>query len=739
MKKTLMAIAAALAAATTFADTLQGTQGTSFEGMAGTGKTVFGRGSGADFGPGYSDTGVAGTTYWYMKADAIVGGLKQFESGMAYAGACGLPAAAGLDGITAPANEGYYINLDAPERIERLAKEFDGSNDPTGVDLDGVYFDSMVQFTATYERPELNTDVSSGTLDKIAIWLYAPDDTDQLLGTDTNLVITAGFIRDTTADAKDYVIPKSQLEIEPGKWYRLTVKAIGDITTTNNKFAGFVVFIDGTPVYTSEAKWDTAVDAGEFPTEVANNLTAVASKWNETGALFPSIDVSSDAKNQFVAAGFIGTGAIDDVTITSVAPAFAADGEKVFVTWTAGIGTLQIGGQPVADFVAGQAGSIELDYDAAASYTVFATPLSEDYNIGAWTLGGSEVTPVASGNGYSYAFEPGANGEISIGFTLPVAKVGNDRFNDLQSAFNKAVELSSASGTPATVKLLDNVTIGNDEDGAVITSGNVILDLNGKTIAAAEGATTGSALINAFTANIQIITTVAGGTLSYPAGSGEIGAIYIGEAGLKIGAAEGDMGVTINGPVYAEDFSSETVAVYRGTFSNGNAGTFLENGELKKQFIPGDLAKAPEVTTGADFFTIAPSSAVDTEYTSPDGKSKFTIPAGAVTLPEGKTLADTAATIDGTTITYADAYALGLTIAANGTVSGELKVSIEIVNGQVVLTPTIGREGYTISVTYLKSADLKTWAAAEEADFTAGEKKFYKIDIKKIGITNAGE
>ena len=733
MKKTLMAIAAALAAATTFADTLQGTQGTSFEGMAGTGKTVFGRGSGADFGPGYGDTGVAGTTYWYMKTDAIVGGLKQFEGGMAYTGECGLPAAAASDGITAPANEGYYINLDAPERIERLAQEFDGTGDPAGVDLDGVYFDSMVQFTATYERPELNTDSSSGTLDKIAIWLYAPDDTDQLLGTDTNLVITAGYLQGTTSVATDYVIPTSQLEIEPGKWYRLTVKAIGDITTTSNQFAGFVVFIDGTPVYTSAAKWAAN---GEFPTEVAENLTAVASKWNTQGALFPSIDVSSTAKNTFTAAGFIGTGAIDDVTITSVAPAFASDGEKVFVTWTAGIGTLQIGGQPVDGFVAGQAGSIELDYDAAASYTVFATPLSDDYNIGAWTLGGTEVTPVAGNNGYSYAFEPGANGEISIGFTLPVAKVGNDRFNDLQQAFDAAVT-ASASGTPATVKLLDNVTFADQEDGVLIESGKIIFDLNGKTIAAAEGATLSSALINAFNANLQIITSVAGGTLSYPDGEDDLGAINIGNgAALKIGAAEGDMGVTINGPVY---FTAATVAVYRGTFSNGNDETFLENGALKEQFIPEDLAKAPEVTTGADFFTIAPSSAVDTEYTSPDGTSKFTIPADAVTLPEGKTLADTAATIDGTAISYATAYALGLTIAADGTVSGELKVSIEIVNGQVVLTPTIGREGYTISVTYLKSADLKTWAAAEEADFTAGEKKFYKINIETIGITNAGE
>ena len=742
MKRILIAMAVAFAAAATFADKLQGTQGTSFEALNDAGKTVFGKGSGADFGPGITDAGAQGNSYWYMANDAIVGALTNYEAGtgMAYEGE--LPAAA--DSLT-PATEGWYINLDAPERIERTATNELEENLPKSVDLDGVYVDTMVQFTTTYERPEINTNLTdNGKLDKIAIWLYAPDGDDNKYGDETNLVVTAGYIEGTRSVAKDYVIPNTNIEIEPGKWYRLTVKAIGGMTNSSNTFPGFVVFIDGEAVCTTEGKWDTAVDAGDYAKEVANNLTTAAAKWNDDGALFPSIDISSTARDTFTAAGFIGTGAIDDVTITAEAPAFAADASKVYVTWTAGIGTLTIGGQTPSGFVAGQAGSAELDYSEAASYAVVATPYSSDYNIGDWTQNGAAVTPEATGNGYSYQFEPGEKGEISIGFTLPVAKVGDTPYNSLEDAF-AAAAVASAADAPAKVTLLDNVELADGEDGVYLNSGNVILDLNGKTISAADGATLNSSPISVSSgAKLQIISSVAGGAIAYP--EGEEGAILLDGAVFTLGAASGDAGVTINGLVYSYDYEGETIKIYRGTLSDGNAENFLENNALKAAYVPEELETAPTVelnTPAAGFFTIScTGGATSDEYTSPDGTSKFTI-SGEVTLPAGKALGDTAVTIDGTDISYAAAYALGLYDPENPDEIKDIVVQIQIVDGKVVLANSLeDNSNYVVTVKYEKRTDLKTGEWTEVADTaniavdSENGKGFFRIKVSAIGIAD---
>ena len=182
-----------------------------------------------------------------------------------------------------------------------------------------VYFDQLVQFTGFEEA---QTNLAAGT--KIAVWLsaietedYVPAYTDEggefheatgIQG-ETNLYVTCGNA------AGEQVALKIDGNYQPDKWYRVTIKSLGDILPADAlSRLGFIVYIDGVQVGSSDPAATTLLEAGTLE---GNDLAAT---YLANGQLFPSIDASSTTISSF---GYCGIGKVDDVVADNRGPDFA--------------------------------------------------------------------------------------------------------------------------------------------------------------------------------------------------------------------------------------------------------------------------------------------------------------------------------------------------------------------------------------------------------------------------------
>lgn len=166
-----------------------------------------------------------------------------------------------------------------------LLRYADSSKDPQSLSDAPIFFDSVVQFTATDVAPSME----NNTTDKLAVWLYVSPDSladgvFEETEAKTNLVITAGEWVDGSLKTKHYLTDKV---IEPDSWHRLTIKSF-----VENDFDKFNVWVDGTPVVVEGVDaFDSLIDA-----EYTVNGT----------------------KLQGVA--FDGKGAVDDIVFTTTDP-----------------------------------------------------------------------------------------------------------------------------------------------------------------------------------------------------------------------------------------------------------------------------------------------------------------------------------------------------------------------------------------------------------------------------------
>ena len=182
-----------------------------------------------------------------------------------------------------------------------------------GVTMNGLFFDSMVKFTACDE----DAVVPTGSNAKIMVWVKE----DETAGT-TNLMVTAGYFADTdnTIEAKNYdcgAVSKYGIDME--KWSRLTIKAYDEITTSGDGVGGFVLFVNATVVTIAK---DKAIGvAGSH----ADSLTKVLKL--RTDAVFPSL--ARSGLTTVTGVGFAGQGAVDDLSFTTKAP--TTDGDTSFV------------------------------------------------------------------------------------------------------------------------------------------------------------------------------------------------------------------------------------------------------------------------------------------------------------------------------------------------------------------------------------------------------------------------
>lgn len=239
---------------------------------------------------------------------------RQQENAEAYAVTPGwVTTATPEDGIFTVTNIANYVGSDTHETVSRpiadtpnvKALAIDTSNPlmrtvhtdkgSTNYLNEAVFFDSVVQFTATDAKP------TPGNDDKLMVWLYASDDVDNdnpgVFGETTpttNLIITAGY-NEIIGDTTKLVVTNylTGVEIEPDSWYRLTIKSFKD--EIGNVL--FNVWVDGTKVVVDGVTdFSSLLDA-----ESTLNLTGVA---------------------------FDGKGAVDDLVFTTTDPFAGGGGEE---------------------------------------------------------------------------------------------------------------------------------------------------------------------------------------------------------------------------------------------------------------------------------------------------------------------------------------------------------------------------------------------------------------------------
>ncbi len=160
-----------------------------------------------------------------------------------------------------------------------------------------VFFDSVVQFTATDVAPVIDT--LSNKENKLMVWLYtSPDDVSaenkglfEETAVKKTLVITAGVI-EKIGDTENLVQKNydTGIEIEPESWHRLTIKSFLNKEKTKLMFN---VWLDGAedPI--------TAEGVTDFLSLVTPN---------------------EDSDNYLQGVAFDGKGAVDDIVFTTTDP-----------------------------------------------------------------------------------------------------------------------------------------------------------------------------------------------------------------------------------------------------------------------------------------------------------------------------------------------------------------------------------------------------------------------------------
>lgn len=182
----------------------------------------------------------------------------------------------------------------------------------------GLYIDTMVQFTPTEDGGAPET--TGG--DKLAIWLNV--ETGEGLETPvTNLCVkanayTLGEAGPMAAATTFPLVPAdgSALSINPGTWYRLTVKAVANALATdeNGIIPAFEIRVDGA-LMKAASGLPFSESFGEF---VAEGLKEAYGQ----NALFPSLQEMGGAGASITlqAVGFKGSGALDNLSISETEP-----------------------------------------------------------------------------------------------------------------------------------------------------------------------------------------------------------------------------------------------------------------------------------------------------------------------------------------------------------------------------------------------------------------------------------
>lgn len=245
-----------------------------------------------------------------------------------------------------------------------------------------VYIDTMVQFTATTDDPNLETDFDKA---KLGLWLKENEATDG--GESSYTLKVCASAVDFSADDEGLVqrstiftLSADGVSVLPNTWHRLTVKAIPSLTKASGvDYIGFEIRIDGIPVKANAGAFtDGAIN------HVTNDIDSATLNPSEDAELIASLQngtivVSLGQRVQsptLTRVDFSGSGAIDDFVATTTDPFATGTSTYDFtLTWTVGLSAVSytIGGTTTAlDVAAGEVGSTTFTVAEGAVVTVAA-------------------------------------------------------------------------------------------------------------------------------------------------------------------------------------------------------------------------------------------------------------------------------------------------------------------------------------------------------------------------------
>ena len=362
----------------------------------------------------------------------------------------------------------------------------------------GLYFDSMVQFTATDTPPT----VEANTSDKLVVWLKEIEGSEGQPST-YKLCVTAGVwdeLGNITVTPFENTNP--EIAISKDEWCRLTISVSKDS--------------DGYPLF------EVRVNGKLFTAEVEKEGEEV-----EVVSQFMSLAYTAEDAKTISSVSFQGKGVIDDLVWTTEDP--IADSYTVIVTdELAGVKTFKymIGNEKSADITLNFDGLDDVTGEAEISVPAGTKALTVILgDLGDYELQGGTKTA----DGWVKPFTTLVKGEpleLVVIEAVPVAKIGDVTYTTLQAA----VDAATAGAAEITV-IADIVT-----DGPVTVDKQVTIHLGGKRITATNDKS-----------GDGVFHVVAGGNLTLN-GEGTVNALGPNDWCMAVWADGGT--VTINGGTY---------------------------------------------------------------------------------------------------------------------------------------------------------------------------------------------
>ena len=402
------------------------------------------------------DAGQSNAPWWFTTETEVEGTVTEY-AGDAYAG----PRPDKFEG----GDQNQFLALETSKPLYRGATTLNTTSEVVTVDNafgpqdigTGFYVDQLVKFTAPSDS-EATIDLAGG---KIALWLQEVELEENV--TATNLMVTAGFFDGAAHTVQtNYVATLAGGEDAAslvGSWHRVTIKAIGATGTTEDGIAGFIVYIDCKAVTT-----DDAIVADD----ITPAFTTLGTKYKNENQLFPSADFKTKNALKIAAVGFQGSGAIDDVSLTEVAPSFAKDDITFDLDWDPEeITAITAGDKELTDGELAL-GAIQLTLPPnTTSLEVIATP-KEGYTASLVAKNGCEVDE----DGKTFTFETSAEGSIVATFNY--FEVGEKGYPTFAAALAAAEE-----GDTITLKDTCTIDATGEEYETPVVENDITLDLAG--------------------------------------------------------------------------------------------------------------------------------------------------------------------------------------------------------------------------------------------------------------------
>lgn len=239
-------------------------------------------------------------------------------------------------------NNDKYLKLDTG--ADTLAREIGERQ---------IFIDQLVKFSVHATDPVIDGGA------KIAVWMKESDSGYLLCAT-----VGTGVEARTVRIRGDYS--------DPTKWYRLTIKSLGNVRKTGSQ-AGFLVYINGFRTSIVEDDREYLVDERE--------LSDAAGGYYAEGCLFAAVDTKS-AKISSIA--YSGYGSIDDLIISEEAPKFAEDPYTFTITPPDGLEVVSVeanGEELDEPYTVPPGTTVRITYVAAEGYKITSDTTYDDVEI----------------------------------------------------------------------------------------------------------------------------------------------------------------------------------------------------------------------------------------------------------------------------------------------------------------------------------------------------------------------